>query len=234
MDDYTKVQDNVEVIPNKIIEEALSIIWELSETRGQTVILTRDEISRELSGKLNQDVSTQLISLGLIADNQGTISFTEIGKQQAKNIVRRQRLAERLLVDILERPAGEIDQDACEFEHIISPGVEESICILLGHPKECPHGSSIPAGKCCIRAEDTVSSIVISLDKLNDGDNARVIYLLSHNHPEMHRLTQFGIIPGAMIRVHQIYPTFVVQIGQTQLAMESNIAGNIFVRRVKE
>jgi DtxR family transcriptional regulator, Mn-dependent transcriptional regulator len=234
MSDHTQNRDKLDFIPDKNIEEALSVIWELSETQELNIGLTRDEVVRELSIKLNSDIFNQLLSFKLIENNQGTIRFTETGERLAKNIVRRQRLAERLLVDILERPKGEIDQDACEFEHIISPGVEESICILLGHPQECPHGSSIPAGKCCHRAEDTLSSIVISLDKLSTGESARVIYLLTREHPEMHRLMQFGIIPGAIIRVHQIYPTFVIQIGQTQLAMENNVAKNIFIRRVKE
>jgi DtxR family transcriptional regulator, Mn-dependent transcriptional regulator len=232
MVDHNQNRDKLDFIPNKNIEEALSIIWELLEMQPQNKGLKRDEVTRELTLKLDTDIFSQLVSLGLIEDNHGTILFTETGELQAKNIVRRQRLAERLLVDVLDRPKGEIEQDACEFEHIISPGVEESICILLGHPKECPHGSPIPAGKCCQRSEDTVSSIVVSLDKLSAGENARVIYLLTREHPEMHRLTQFGIIPGAIIRVHQIYPTFIIQVGQTQLAMENNIAKNIFIRHI--
>lgn len=229
---HQQSQDKHDYLADKNVEEALSIIWELFEEHNQNTGLNRDAVIRELAQKIDTEIFDTLISLGLIEDKQGTISFTNTGEEQARNIVRRQRLAERLLVDILERPTGEIDQDACEFEHIISPGVEESICTLLGHPKECPHGSSIPEGKCCHRAEDRVTSIVVSLDKLGAGENARVTYLLTREHPEMHRLTQFGIIPGAMIRVHQIYPTFIVQIGQTQLAMENNIARNIFVRRV--
>jgi DtxR family Mn-dependent transcriptional regulator len=232
MVEHIQDQDKFKFMSDKNIEEALSIIWELSESQPHSMRLNRAEVIRELSLKLNTEVFNRLLSLDLIEDKNGIIQFTETGDLQAKNIVRRQRLAERLLVDILERPKGEIDQDACEFEHIISPGVEESICILLGHPQECPHGSQIPAGKCCHQAEDKVSSIVLSLDKLTAGDNARVIYILTRAHPEMHHLMQLGIMPGAIVRVHQVYPTFVIQIGQTQVAMENNIAKNIFIRRI--
>lgn len=233
MVDNNERRDKLDFVLDKNIEEALSIIWELSESQHSKTGLILSDVKRELSLKLNEHVFGKLILLGFIENKNETILFTETGELQAKNIIRRQRLAERLLVDILERPKGEVDQDACEFEHIISPGVEESICILLGHPQECPHGSPIPAGKCCHRAEDTISSIVLSLDKLGAGHNARVIYLLTREHPEMHRLMQFGIVPGAILRVHQVYPTYVIQIGQTQVAMESKIAKNIFVRRVK-
>jgi Mn-dependent DtxR family transcriptional regulator len=79
-----------------------------------------------------------------------TIQFTERGKQRAADVIRRHRLAERLFTQTF-RVANEevVEQQACKFEHILSPEVTDSICTFLGHPETCPHGSPIPKGECC-------------------------------------------------------------------------------------
>jgi DtxR family Mn-dependent transcriptional regulator len=69
---------------------------------------------------------------------------------RARIVIRRHRLAERLFIDVLSiRDEHEVEESACKFEHILSPEVTDSMCALLGHPTECPHGSPIPPGECC-------------------------------------------------------------------------------------
>lgn len=77
------------------------------------------------------------------------INLTERGKKIARKVVRRHRLAERLLVDVLNIKKEEIEDVACGFEHSINKNVEEEICKLLNHPRFCPHKNPIPKGKCC-------------------------------------------------------------------------------------
>jgi Mn-dependent DtxR family transcriptional regulator len=48
----------------------------------------------------------------------------------------------------------EIEEQACKFEHILSPGATDKICSFLGHPRTCPHGAPIPPGACCGREYD--------------------------------------------------------------------------------
>ena len=80
------------------------------------------------------------------------IEFTERGRQRAADVIRRHRLAERLFIQTFEvSDEAEVEQQACKFEHILSPEVTEKICTFLGHPETCPHGSPIPAGPCCGR-----------------------------------------------------------------------------------
>ncbi len=82
----------------------------------------------------------------------GRVTFTAEGRDRAKSVIRRHRLAERLFTDTLSiRDDREIEQNACTFEHILSPEVTERICAFLGHPTRCPHGSPIPPGPCCRR-----------------------------------------------------------------------------------
>ena len=81
------------------------------------------------------------------------IQFTERGRQRAEDVIRRHRLAERLFMQTL-RISNEavIEQQACKFEHILSPEATDSICTFLNHPETCPHGSPIPRGACCAKA----------------------------------------------------------------------------------
>ncbi|MBV9438304.1 MAG: ATP-binding cassette domain-containing protein [Acidobacteria bacterium] len=81
------------------------------------------------------------------------VDFTPAGWQRAADVIRRHRLAERLFTQALKvQNEDEIEQQACKFEHILSPEVTDKICSFLGHPETCPHGSPIPTGSCCENA----------------------------------------------------------------------------------
>jgi len=85
-----------------------------------------------------------------IGDGSMIVELTAKGRQRAADIIRRHRLAERLFTDSLAMDSEtEIEQQACKFEHILSPEATDKICTFLGHPKTCPHGAPIPSGRCC-------------------------------------------------------------------------------------
>jgi len=83
-------------------------------------------------------------------DGSAVVTLTSRGRNRAGSIIRRHRLAERLFTDSLAMDSeSEIEQQACKFEHILSPGATDKICSFLGHPRTCPHGAPIPPGPCC-------------------------------------------------------------------------------------
>ena len=87
-----------------------------------------------------------------IGDGALVVELTPRGQKRAADIIRRHRLAERLFTDSLAMDSEtEIEQQACKFEHILSPEATDKICIFLNHPRTCPHGSPIPPGPCCGR-----------------------------------------------------------------------------------
>ena len=89
------------------------------------------------------------------------IMFTEKGRKRAEDVIRRHRLAERLFVQTFRvQNEKEVEEQACKFEHVLSPGVTDSICTFLGHPRTCPHGSPIPAGPCCLAAKSAAHAQV--------------------------------------------------------------------------
>ncbi|HWG50098.1 MAG TPA: ATP-binding cassette domain-containing protein [Candidatus Acidoferrales bacterium] len=94
------------------------------------------------------------------------IIFTEKGRRRAEDIIRRHRLAERLFTQTFQvEDEKEIAEQACRFEHILSPEATDRICTFLGHPRMCPHGSPIPAGPCCIAAKSAIRSENVFADQ---------------------------------------------------------------------
>jgi putative ABC transport system ATP-binding protein len=91
----------------------------------------------------------RLRDAGLLESRDHQVSLTPRGENRARDIVRRRRLAERLLTDTFAIEQDAADSHACKFEHIISPDLDQRICTFLGHPKTCPHGNPIPPGLCC-------------------------------------------------------------------------------------
>lgn len=91
----------------------------------------------------------RLAVVGLVDIQDSEVELTERGQRRARDVVRRRRLAERLFTDTFSIANAEADSQACKFEHIISPELDERICSFLGHPRTCPHGRPIPPGPCC-------------------------------------------------------------------------------------
>jgi len=107
---------------------------------GQLPLLPQESTSRMLA---------RMADLRLVELSNGDVHLTPAGSQRARDVVRRHRLAERLFTDTFAIDGSEAETQACKFEHIISPELDQRICTFLGHPKTCPHGNPIPAGPCC-------------------------------------------------------------------------------------
>jgi putative ABC transport system ATP-binding protein len=91
------------------------------------------------------------------------VELTPRGRQRAADVIRRHRLAERLFTDSLALDSeSEIEQQACKFEHILSPEATDKICTFLGHPRTCPHGALIPPGPCCGRKSSELAGAIRS------------------------------------------------------------------------
>ena len=121
------------------------------------------------------------------------------------------------------------EEGACQFEHCLNTEVADSICTLLGHPTTCPHGKQIPPGECC-RQRRGLEPVVVPLSDLSSGKDARVLYIATRHHDRLDRLSSMGVLPGVELRLHQRQPSFVIQIGETTLAIDQSIAKDIFVR----
>lgn len=202
-------------------EEILEKLWVLMVEKNNQEIEAKKIAARPLLGNL--------ASSGYIFFSKDKIKLTDQGYLAAKKVIRRHRLAERLLYDVLQIKKDKIEGPSCQFEHILTGEVEENICVLLGHPRECPHGKPIPEGECCVSNKQTVSKIVSRLAELKKGQAGKIAYLLTQNHKKLQKLMALGVLPGKPIKVIQSFPAHVFQIGQTEAVVDRELAKDIYV-----
>ena len=164
--------------------------------------------------------------------NDNRLDLTETGNKVAELVVRRHRLAERLFSEILDLNESALASTSCSFEHVLDPDVTESVCAMLGHPPTCPHGKRIPPGKCCHDSRRKVAPIVVPLTDLSPGQNAKIVFITTPHHQRLDRLVNLGVIPGGKIKLIQKLPSFLIRTGSTDIAIDSEIASEIFVRRI--
>lgn len=206
--------------------EVLEAIWTFEE-RGRCTI---EGVKRGLNHGyvVSDETLAELERYGMVAIQADRVSLTERGRDEARPIIRRHRLAERLLFDVLGMPVEETEESACEYEHILAPGLTEAICTLLGHPKECPHGSPIPEGECCRRTEHSIRTVVKSLECSEVGDEMKISYIRTQDHTVIQKLMSFGISPGKIVKIRQKFPAFVIQMECVQIAVEQELAADIY------
>lgn len=134
----------------------------------------------EMVGRLERD--------GYITrDKERTISFTETGAAHAEGIVRRHRLIERFLTDVLGIPWDEVHEEAERLEHAMSPVLEERMLAAIGDAKTCPHGHPIVAGA---RIDG------VPLADVELGASVRVLRFENEAEDLLHYLKETGLEPG--------------------------------------
>ena len=214
-------------MPTREIDEILEILW-MEREKGKNDL---GAVEAAIKAENLPDLTGQMQEDGLVELKGDKIHFTDKGEKAASGLIRRHRLAERLLVDIMEVGKDAVEEPACQFEHLVSEEVTEAICTLLGHPKVCPHGLPIPEGRCCEAAKKMIEALIFPLDHLEVGEWATVAYILAHHQPRLHKLMSFGIAPGVKVKMHQKSPGFVIQVEETQIALEKEIVKDIYVRK---
>lgn len=213
------------------LAEVLEALWTMEE-QG---LASFSAAARLLEPNATPYLLESLRRENLIAiDRVGRATLLPEGRALAEGIIRRHRLAERLICDVLGSSVDESEDAACEFEHLLAEGIANSICTLLGHPRFCPHQRPIPEGDCCRQAREELKPIVVSSEQLSVGESARVAYLSSSEHGRLLRLSALGITPGATIRLLQRWPSFVFQCDQTEIALEQDVARHIYVWQIPQ
>jgi DtxR family Mn-dependent transcriptional regulator len=211
------------------IEEVAEELWTLGEqgsdrlsdlretTRVANLFSALEELSRRGLARLQDD----------------RVQLTPQGRELAARQVRRHRLAEALFTTVLEVHDDEaVNQTACVMEHVLSGGIADSICAFLGHPVICPHGKPIPSGACCRSFTRTVQPLVQPVDQLAIGEEGRVVFISPRVPERMTKLSNLGVVPGATVRLQQRKPAAVLRVGETTLALDSEAAGEIYVKKV--
>ncbi|MBF0121009.1 MAG: metal-dependent transcriptional regulator [Desulfobacterales bacterium] len=203
-------------------EEYLEALWEMRERGITSLSALKEEMDKDFDPQILDELSYQ----NLIELNACDVNLTKKGEEQARKIIRAHRIGERLLYDVF---GGEFEGGACEFEHTVTTSLIDGICTLLGHPRECPHGMPIPEGECCKSCAKSACNAVVPLQDLKIGESAKVAYINCKDDRRMHRLNGIQIRPGAIIKLHQINPCYVVECEGGHIAMDEDIVSNIKV-----
>ena len=206
-------------------EEILESIWSVGDRQHNTIEAVKKRCTVDFTEADLDEMERQ----ELITRDQDEIHLANKGKSIAEIIIRRHRLAEILVSSILKLKQSDMEDIACKVEHSLLPEVEESICTLLGHPEFCPDGKRIPPGRCCSGKRKAIDSSVVSLKELSPGESGKITYIKPDNHSSFHQLISFGLHPGVVVTVHRKNPAFCIKFENTELALDENVAGNIYV-----
>lgn len=214
-----------------IDDELLECIWVAAE---EQVTVTTESLSEKFDKETVGAVLSEMVEKKLITIHDSVVQLIETGQKKAKLIIRRHRLAERLLNDVLGVSDEVFERGACQFEHFINEDITASICMLLGHPTVCPHGKQIPPGECCSHAKRKLQPVFGPLSRLRTGIKAKVVYISTVSQESLDFLSSIGVVPGLTFTVHHRNPSLVIRFGETQLALDDDIANYIYVRVINK
>ena len=216
---------------SKTIEDYLLNIYTLSQ-EGRTVIAARLAEALDVAPPTVTATLHRMVRDGLIeVTPQKEIILTEAGHSRAETMVRRHRLAERLLIDILGVDWADVHEEAHRFEHAISPRVEERILAVLGSPTTCPHGSPIP-GSGASPALDA-----FQLENAKAGDGVVVERISEEAESDRDLLAYFqrsGLLPGREFDVSEVEPynaLLVLTHEGESVPISFSVARKVWVRR---
>jgi DtxR family Mn-dependent transcriptional regulator len=207
-------------------DELFESIWTLREN-GK---LSLDLIVQSCSIKDCENILQDLSKNGWMDIKGQVVELLPKGEKRARELVRRHRLSLRLFYDLFALDGAEAE--ACKFEHILSPEVTDSVCTLLGHPPNSPDGKPIPRGECCAMFRREMTPLVAPLADLVPGEQAKIVFITPGSHSRLDRLSAMGVVPGSVVKLHQKRPSYVIQLGETMIAVDKDITREIFVKKV--
>ncbi|MGD9343446.1 MAG: metal-dependent transcriptional regulator [Desulfuromonadales bacterium] len=208
-------------------EEILESLWIITEEKGENAAhFDALQIDQDDEGL------AELVGLAYVEVRGERVHLRREGRAEARMTVRRHRLAERLMMDILDIKGRSGDERACEFEHLLHHGVDTKICALLNHPTTCPHGKPIPPGSCCEQARQEGDVGVVALTELKAGERGEIAYLSATDAGKMQKLMSMGVLPGSDLEVTRTFPTYIFKVGHSEFAVDDDLAREIFVRKV--
>jgi len=214
-------------MPTTTLEEYLETIYKLSG--AGMVRPTQIADSMGVSGPTVTATLKRLEAQGLVTREGTGVVLTFEGEARSVDIVRKHRIAERFLVDVLGLDWEAAHEDACLLEHAMSPRVLEALERYLGDPTVCPHGHPIPAadGSVLLAAGE-------SLDLVEPGFSARVLRV-AEDEEVLGYLGTIGLKPGAVVRVVAAEPfdgPLTVEVGGLTRALGRDIARLVTVSDV--
>jgi DtxR family Mn-dependent transcriptional regulator len=215
-------------------EMYLRTIFELEE---EGVVPLRARIAERLqqSGPtVSQTVARMERDQMLTVEGDRHLELTPRGREMAMRVMRKHRLAECLLVDVIGLPWEEVHAEACRWEHVMSETVERRILEMLKHPTHSPFGNPIPGLDELGEKRVSDAGEFAGLDSVAGEDSRRVTVRrigepIQDNHELMASLSRAGVRPGEVVKVRRTDGGVLVGSGMEYAELDAALASHVFV-----
>ncbi len=220
------------------IEMYLKAVYTVSQA-SPPVTIAKVADYMGVSSPSSYEMLKRLEAQGLVhSGTEQGYRLTTRGQETATRVVRRLRLAERLLTDILRLDLPDVYAEACKMEHVISPEVEARLDDVLGHPSTCPHGLPIPRGVEASRGAgagpaEPASPTLPTLDRVAVWGHAAVASIPEEDRAVVAHLAEIGLTPGVRVQVREVGPLdgpITVSVGSQIRALGREVARKVRVR----
>jgi DtxR family transcriptional regulator, Mn-dependent transcriptional regulator len=223
------------------VEEYLETVYNMS-MEDEIVIGARLAEKFRVAPPSVTEMLKRLVRDGYIEmDNRRQVTLTEVGNQAAEAVLRRHRLTERFLVDMLGMQWHQVHEEACRLEHFISGAVEARVITALNNPTTCPHGNPIPGSVANARSY-LKDHDAVRLSTILIGDEAKILCISEVVEDEealILYLHEKGLTPEIRLRVlaqgggsgSDQDEGFVVQVAEREVGISKSVAAKIWVTR---
>jgi DtxR family transcriptional regulator, Mn-dependent transcriptional regulator len=211
------------------VEQYLETVLELEEA-GITPMRARIVERLGVSAPAVSETVKRLEREGyLTLDADRVLHLTESGRAYATSMLRKHRLAEVLLVDVLKVPWPQVHEEACRLEHAISDTLEQHLVALLDDPGTCPHGSPIPGSA----NAPTDEAPLEKLSSVPAGGACVVRRIDEHLQtlvPRMRELEVAGLLPGTAVVVRESSDgRVIVDVAGRPAEIDGDVAAEVYV-----
>jgi DtxR family transcriptional regulator, Mn-dependent transcriptional regulator len=217
-------------------EMYLRTVYELEE-EGVTPLRARIAERLRQSGPTVSQTVARMERDGLITvEGDRHLELTDEGRRQATSVMRKHRLAECLLIDVIGMEWEEVHIEACRWEHVMSDSVERRIAALLGAPTACPHGNPIPGldelGELPARSEGIGALLTLEQAAARGSGEAVVRRISEQIQPDadiMRDLKTAGVQPGETVKLVPEGAGLQLTTHQGTTTVDDTIARHVFV-----
>lgn len=212
------------------IEEYLEAIYKLQERNGAAKTTRLAEQLKVALGTITNTIESMEKQSLVIHEPYKGVKLTAKGRKMALDVVRRHRLSERLLTDVLRLEWSKAHDAACKLEHVFADKeLSRPLDRALGHPKTCPHGNPIPteAGKLTEEQSEVLSN-------LNRGEKGTVVKVTDERPDMLQYLATLGLMPGASVEMEEKAPfngPVMVKVMGASYALGREVASVIWIKR---
>lgn len=213
-------------VTDEILEDCLQALQRCLD-RGRPA--TADDVAgfARIAAATAEAALHELRTRGLLVPSAAGLVLSDEGRRQAAAVLRRHRLSERLLTDVLGLPWDRVHDEAMRLEHSLTADAEARLAALLNDPSTCPHGGPIGG------ADGTDAPPARTLAAVPPGTRVRIAQIAEEEASLLRYLASLGLLPRAELDVEEVAPfggPLLVRVGGARYAIGRDVAAKILVR----